>query len=102
MRHVDADPSSAEPVCGLDGSTAPAERIEDDIARIRARQDHSLEQRHWLLSRIPCALLANRGEHTYLPDVGERGSLCLLLHHAGLAMTRREVGALLLRSKRLE
>ena len=51
-RNVDPRPPAPEPASGIDGRSAPAERVEHEVALVAAGGDDALEQRARLLRRV--------------------------------------------------
>ena len=70
MRDVDSDPPAAQLLRCVNGRTATAEGIQDDVALVRVQGNYTLQQGLRLLSRIAQALLSLRVERGYVaPDV---------------------------------
>src|SRR4029434_10466559 len=73
--HVDPNSAPAKESCCDQSGSAPAERVEDEVARVRAELNDSLQQEKRLLRGISDALLRLRVEIRNVPGVAQRNAL---------------------------
>src|SRR6185312_13286807 len=79
---VDPDPTATEPLRRRDGCSAPTERIEHDVALVRARKNDSLKQGLRFLRRIAETLGGSVADSRDIsPDRSDLLSLSLVEIH---------------------